>query len=153
MKNQDILMVLPKHTIQHPSEMSRDWEVDKDGAGITIYTRDRLLGHADWREARDFGFKRPAIKLTLPSAEDEMAVFTSLVSRLVMAYEMMPSRYPLYIRLPKEHTSLIAAAARLGFVPYFGEWSESSRDQSEKTWEGITDNLRKEFPETAFLQA
>ncbi len=146
MENQDILMVLPKNTIHSPNEMSQDWEVDKDGAGITIYTKDRLLGHADWRNRKDFGFSRPAIDIKLIDKEQEMKVFEALVSRLASAYEMMPSRYPLYIRLPQKHTSLIAKAARMGFIPYFGEWKESTRENSENDWKRITEQLRQDFP-------
>lgn len=153
MENQDILMVLPKNTIHYPSEMSRDWEIEKDGGGITIYTKDRLLGHAEWHARRDFGFERPAINIRMIDREEEMKVFESLISRIAMAYEMMPNRYPLYIRLPQKHTALIAKASRMGFIPYFGEWKEASKDQSVKDWERITEDLRREFPGQQVLAA
>ncbi|WP_304684013.1 hypothetical protein [Ileibacterium valens] len=150
MNNQDILMVLPKNTIHTPNEMSQDWEIDKDSGGITIYTKNKLLGYADWRNRKDFGFSRPAINIQLLDSEQEMNVFEALISRLATAYEMMPSRYPLYIRLPQQHTSLIAQAARMGFIPYFGEWKESSKENSENDWKKITEQLRHDFPATQF---
>lgn len=149
MKN--VLMVLPKRAIGRPSEMDPKWDLDKDSSGISVFEQENLLARAVWETEDDFGFDRPAIQMTVLNQELELDLFEALVSRLALAYESMPSRYPLYIRVPKDHLMLIAKASRMGFVPYFGEWKESSSHHSQNTWEEITHALRTMYPQGAPL--
>lgn len=134
-------MVLPKRTIQMPSELKHSWDVDNDPDGITIFNAHQPVCHANWQDSDEFGMDRPAITLILPDEED-LDLFDAMVSRLAIAYENLPERYPLYIRLHKTSLDLIAHASRLGFIPYFGEWKESNENHSAAVWEEITNALR-----------
>lgn len=141
MKNKDVLMVLPKKTILVPSALKSMWDVDKDPQGVTIFNASRPLSHANWENSDDFGNLRPCIVLELPE-EADMDLFDAMVSRLAVAYESLPERYPLYIRIDSSNLELIAHASRIGFVPYFGNWKEKNADESAADWETITQALR-----------
>lgn len=138
-------MVLPKKVIRQPSALKPDWELDKDPEGITIYETKKPVGHMNWQDSDEFGMERPAITLLLSDKEDP-DLFDAMVSRLAIAYENLPERYPLYIRIPKTNLPLIAHAHRLGFIPYFGTWKESDADHSVADWEEITEALREAYP-------
>lgn len=143
----DILMILPRKTVRSEQPVPQGWEVDQDASGISLTIDDQPSFIASWREAGDFGMNRPAIRFQSLDGKLKPRAFEVLVSRLAKAYDQMPSRYPLYIRLHSKELPLIAAASRLGFIPYFGNWKEQSAAQSESAWNIITENLREAFPE------
>ncbi|MCF0245408.1 MAG: hypothetical protein HUJ55_01120 [Ileibacterium sp.] len=146
MNKTDVLMVLPKRIISAPAKLLDHWEMDLDSNGITIYTQNELLGHAMVVNGSEFGMERPSLKVAIHHDDDELHLFEAMISRLAVVYEQVPSRYPLYIRLSSKELRRIAKASRMGFIPYFGEWKESSRKGSEASWEEITGELRKAFP-------
>lgn len=146
-RNTEILMILPRRTILKAEPLPETWSLDTDPAGLSLYMNGRPVGYAFWKEASDFGMKRPAIGFTCSDEAHRLDIFEALVSRLAVAFDRIPGRYPLYIRLSSQNLDLIAKAGRMGFVPYFGCWSRKTSEQSESAWEMITERLRQRYPQ------
>lgn len=142
----DVLMILPRKTIHHPSALHEGWETDEDPVGLSILVDNQPAARACIENEGDFGLQRPALKVQDGAAQDQ-DLFEAIVSRLAMVYDQLPMRYPLYIRFHSNQLELIAKASRMGFVPYFGQWEEKTFDQSEEDWTKVTDSLRKVFPQ------
>lgn len=144
----DILMILPKRTILKAEPLENDWVLDQDPAGLSLFIHGKPAGYASWQNASDFGMHRPSVFFScLEKGSRKLAVFEALVSRLAIAFDRIPGRYPLYIKLQSTDLDLIAKASRMGFIPYFGEWSQKTSEQSESCWKGITESLRHRYPE------
>lgn len=148
-KNNEILMILPRRTVYSAGKLPKNWELDQDATGLSISVDEEPTAYAFWKDAEDFGVSRPAIKFYTRSKELKSELFKALMKRLALAYDGMPSKYPLYIRLHEDDLELIAEASRIGFVPYFGTWKKKSAEQSENSWKKITDLLRIAYPAPA----
>ncbi len=142
----DVLMILPRKTIHHPSRLKAGWETDKDPVGLSILIDRKPAARASIEYAREFGQVRPVLRL-FEGAIMNQDLFEALASRLAILYDRLPMRYPLYIRFHCDQLELIAKASRMGFVPYFGQWEEKTSDQSEKDWTKVTASLRKIYPQ------
>lgn len=146
-RNTEILMILPRRTIHQAGPLMDTWMVDKDSAGLSLFIDGVPAGYADWQEASDFDMERPAIEFFYQEGSQKLDIFEALISRLAIAFDRIPGRYPLYIKLKSTELDLIAKASRMGFVPYFGCWHGKTSDQSEFSWKMITDHLRQRYPE------
>lgn len=142
----DILMILPRRTILKAEPLKDTWSLDKDSAGLSLYIDSVPVGYACWQSALDFGIERPAITFACSDEENKLAAFEALVSRIAIAFDQMPGRYPLYIRLHSSQLDLIAKASQMGLQPYFGRWSMMDGEESEHSWQLITDSLRQSYP-------
>lgn len=140
-------MILPKRTIRRLKKLPGNWEVDQDPAGVSLFIDHKSTALAYYSDEGDFGNKRPAIHFVCEEGREAGRIFELLVSRLCLGFENTPSRNPLYIRLSDEQTDLIAAASRMGFLPYFGDWKESNATQSVQSWASITESLRTCYPD------
>lgn len=142
----EILMVLPRKTIRRTPDLPSSWEIDQDACGLSVLIDCKPAAYAMWIYANDFGTQRPSIQFDAFCQEKKLQLFEALITRLALAYDQFPCKYPLYIRLGEQELDLIAMAHRMGFVPYFGQWSQKTSRQSEETWKNITDSLRKVYP-------
>lgn len=142
----EVLMVLPKKTIYTAYKLAENWTCDQDSSHFTIFMAGVPIAMAYWQEADDFGMIRPAIVFDAQREDLRAELFTALMTRMALAYDEIPSKYPLYIRLFESDLELIAQASRMGFVPYFGQWKQKSADESEEDWKRITESLRQAYP-------
>ncbi|MBF0578399.1 hypothetical protein IM774_01045 [Erysipelotrichaceae bacterium RD49] len=144
----EILMILPRRTFFKASDLPGNWEVDQDPAGLSVLVDQQPAGYASWKDEDDFGMDRPSILFDIHGCDlhTKLALFEAMISRLAIAYDQMPGKYPLYIRLSEKDLDLIAKASHLGFIPYFGKWANQTEEQSEKSWQIITDHLRNRYP-------
>lgn len=143
---QDVLMILPKKTIHAPAKLPDAWTLDQDPGGLSLFIDRMPVALAGFWDESDFGNSRPAIHFTCQESSLAAKIFELLVSRLSFVYERTPSRNPLYIRFSQEQTDLIAAASRMGFIPYFGEWTLSNADHSVACWQSVTERLKQRYP-------
>ncbi len=144
--NSEILMVLPKKTIRKHAALGQGWEIDQDSCGLSVLVDQQPAAYAMWISADDFGTQRPSIRFDAFVQSNKLQLFEVLITRLAIAYDQIPGKYPLYIRLRADDLDLIAMASRMGFVPYFGSWSLKTSEESEETWKRITDSLRNAYP-------
>lgn len=144
--NNEVLMVLPRKTVYTASKLAENWVLNQDSAHFSISLEGSLIATAYWQEADDFGMNRPAIVFEGQSDALRADLFTALMTRMALAYDEIPSKYPLYIRLFESDLELIAQASRMGFVPYFGEWKKKTALESEEDWKRITEALRQAYP-------
>lgn len=144
---QDVLMILPRKRIHRVHDLPETWELDKEPSGISLFIDRKPAGYASWMPADDFGTVRPVISFSSTDTNQLQLIFKVLVGRLAVAFDLIPSCNPLYIRLNKSQVDLIAEASRMGFIPYFGKWKESDEDHSVSSWEEITEDLRRTYPE------
>lgn len=142
----DVLMVLPRKTVYTAYKLVDQWVLDQDCSRFSISMGGRVIATSYWQEADDFGMVRPAIIFDAQNDEHRAELFTALMTRIALAYDEVPSKYPLYIRLSQSDLELIAQASRIGFVPYFGQWKERSAAESEEDWKSITEALRIAYP-------
>ncbi len=145
----EILMILPRRTFFKASCLPGNWEVDQDPAGLSVLVDQQPAAYASWKDEDDFGTDRPAILFDVHGCDPrtKQELFEAVVSRLAIAYDQIPGKYPLYIRLSEADLDLIAQASHLGFIPYFGKWAKKTPEQSEKSWQAITDSLRTRYPQ------
>ncbi len=142
----EILMILPRRTIlRMPSSSFRFEALEK--SKIKAYLEEIQVGQGCWQEAFDFeGVGRPTLIWEIRQTENELEIFEGLISHLALAFDQIPGRYPLYLKLQATNLPYIAKASRMGFIPYFGQWKQSSAQESEMIWQDITDALRKTYP-------
>lgn len=149
MDEKDVLMILPRRTIiRRPSfENSFRFETLQEGK-VTAFLKEEQVGQATWEDAFDFeGIVRPVVIFECTKKEYELELFEGLISKLALDFDTIPGRYPLYIKLKETNLPHIAKASRMGFVPYFGAWIQSSAQESETTWQTITEALRQSYPQ------
>ncbi len=149
MSEKNILMILPRRTILRRPSFERDFrfEVFKEGM-VQAFLEEDQIGQAWWEDALDFeGIVRPVLVFTCQKKEYEFEVFEGLISHLALTFDGIPGRYPLYIKFKETNLPYIAKASRMGFIPYFGEWIESSAKESEAKWQEITEALRQAYPQ------
>ncbi len=149
MDEKDILMILPRRTILRKPNFENSFCLETPQEGKVIaFMNEAQVGQAQWQEAFDFeGIVRPALVFECTKKEYEFDLFESLISQLALDFDAIPGRYPLYIKLKETNLPYIAKASRMGFVPYFGKWVQSNAQESEATWQNITEALRKAYPQ------
>lgn len=115
----------------------------------SIHSKIIFIFPGSWKDEDDFGMDRPTILFDVHGCDPrtKQELFEAVVSRLAIAYDQIPGKYPLYIRLSEADLDLIAQASHLGFIPYFGKWAKKTPEQSEKSWQAITDSLRTRYPQ------
>lgn len=145
-RTQDVLMVLPRRSIYRVRPLPAGWTVDQDPQGITLYVDRKPAAHARLCKREDFGQNRLALSFSCMDSELSGPAFEVLVSRLALAFDEVPSRYPLYVRFGSSEHVQIITASHMGFIPYLGEWNERTADDSESDWEMITEDLRRVYP-------
>lgn len=160
----EVLMVLPRRTIHGKSPINKQdsilikTEQRPDTVKFKIFDAGIQVGEAWIIDSDEFGMQRPRLKLLLsksladqpekmPDSAYQLTLISALLFEAGKEFDKTPGRYPLYIRASGDELGMIAAASRLGFIPYFGEWNESTAKQSEWSWQTVTELLRKQFPE------
>lgn len=136
----EVLMVLPKNTIFAPVLLPEDYTIQEGDHLITILKNSAPVATGSLETGRHFGVDRLHI---LTHSHDPL-LYAAVVSRLAIQYESEPTRYPLYIAVDSEDFDLIRTLARLEFMPYLGEWSQASQEDSELQWSQITECMRNE---------
>lgn len=131
------LMVLPRG--RHP-KISSDRRAYLSGEqGHLSFQNDQNFASALLKEGDHF--QKGRLFLDEISWSDPDALETLLVYAQE-EYLKNPSKFPLYLCVNKESLDLIRMADHAGFTPYFGEWKESSEEQSQALWSELTDLLR-----------
>lgn len=149
MEEKDILMILPRRTIVRRPCFENSFRLERPQKGKVIaFLEEEKIGQALWEDAFDFeGLVRPILIFECAKKEYELDLFEGLISTLALDFDAIPGRYPLYIKLKETNLPYIAKASRMGFVPYFGAWLQSSAQDSEATWQNITEALRQAYPQ------
>ena len=149
MDGKDILMILPRRTIVRSPSFENSFRLEMPQEGKVIaFLEEELVGQATWQDAFDFeGIERPMLVFECTKKEYELDLFEGLISQLALDFDAIPGRYPLYIKLKETDLPYIAKASRMGFVPYFGAWIQSSAQESEVIWQNITEALRQAYPQ------
>lgn len=149
MDRKDILMILPRRTIVRRLNFENSFRLESPQEGKVIaFLEEEPVGQATWQDAFDFeGILRPVLAFECQKKEYELDLFEELISKLALDFDAIPGRYPLYIKLKETDLPYIAKASRMGFVPYFGAWIQSSAQESEAAWQNITEALRQAYPQ------
>jgi GNAT superfamily N-acetyltransferase len=70
----------------------------------------------------------------------------AMIIHLARLYDQMPNKYPLYLATQSQSHDAIVLYSRLGFMPYMGQWSRRTKEESEEDWRQVTDILRQKHP-------
>lgn len=67
----------------------------------------------------------------------------SMISKLCILYDSIPSKYPLYVSTQSQSYGAIVLYTKMGFHPYLGEYNGCSQKENEKAWEFVTQVLKE----------
>lgn len=67
----------------------------------------------------------------------------SMLTKLCMMYDEIPSKYPLYLATQSQSYGAIKLYSRLGFTPYLGAYNGCSEEKNKQAWQMVTDILKK----------
>lgn len=109
--------------------------VDQDG---------NLVGSAGLWPGDAFGGDRLRIHyVSVDEKAQHKGIASSMLSKLSMHYDSIPSKYPLYLSTQSQSYAAIALYAKLGFTPYLGAYKGHSKEESEAAWQFITALLKE----------
>ena len=66
----------------------------------------------------------------------------AMLTQLCMMYDMIPSKYPLYLATQSQSYGAIKLYSRLGFTPYLGAYKGCTEQKSKNAWQNVTEILR-----------
>lgn len=142
----EVLMILPRRTIFQKSTLPENWHLKQEEA-LSLYQNEVCLAKAFYSFAFDFeGLERPILIFEPYVEEEKIKAFEILASHLAIAFDQIPGRYSLYMKIKNDELSFIAKASQMGFTPYLGTWKQSSNEESEEAWNQITEALRQVYP-------
>lgn len=103
---------------------------------------DNLVGSAGLWYGSDFDEQRLRIHYVAvsPSAQHQK-IAQSMLTRLCKMYDLIPSKYPLYLVTQSQSYGAIKCYYRLGFTPYLGAYHGSSEQKSKQAWKNVTEIL------------
>lgn len=67
----------------------------------------------------------------------------SMITKLCMMYDKIPSKYPLYLATQSQSYGAISLYARIGFNAYLGAYKGCSEKENEAAWEFTTKVLQE----------
>ena len=104
----------------------------------------KLVASCGLWQGKHFGTQRLRLHdvSVLPEYQHQ-GIAKSMIVHCARMYDEMKSRYPLYVVSQSQSYGAIALYSRLGFTPYLGEYTDHTKEQSEKDWEKVTAILKE----------
>lgn len=146
-----------------PVDPGEIWEVKETEDGFVLLENNTPTAFAKITDSTEFNMARPCLQISVTESidddteqpvdwenvfwSDRLAGYAALLWHAGSAFDKVPGKYPLYLVLDSDSLGRIAAASRMGLIPYFGAWKDSTADESESVWNEITENLRTAYPE------
>ncbi|MDO4466724.1 MAG: GNAT family N-acetyltransferase [Bacillota bacterium] len=104
----------------------------------------KLVASAGLYEGDHFGMKRLRLgKLAVLLENQREGLATAMITKLCLAYDSVPGKYPLYVSLNAQQHEAIKVFAKLQFTPYFGFYNGHTDKQSEENWTIVTKVLKE----------
>lgn len=147
-RSSDVIMVMPRNAFPYAPDLEDELTlVEEENIWHVLHKEEKMLS-LSLMDSDDYGMKRKAMYADWSEAgkqaslENRQKMLEAALAAAGAFYRQTPGKYPLYIRLSAQNLEMIAMLSRLKLIPYFGQWSQASQEQSEADWQLITEALR-----------
>lgn len=114
---------------------------------ILVLKEEQVVASCGLWYGKDFDAKRLRLHyVATKPAHQGKGIAKAMITKMAMLYDSIPGKYPLYLVTQSQSYMAIALYARLGFLPYFGEYKGHSAKQSQEDWERVTEILKEKVP-------
>lgn len=147
-RNSDVIMVMPRNAFPYTPVMEDELALEAEENIWYVLNNSEKMLSLSLMDADDYGMKRKALHADWSEAgkqaslDKRQKMLEAALAAAGAFYRQTPGKYPLYIRLSAQDLDMIAMLSRLKLIPYFGQWSHASQEQSEADWQVITEALR-----------
>ena len=108
--------------------------------------QNELVGSAGLWYGSDFEENRLRIHyVAVGLSAQHKKIAQAMLTKLCMMYDLIPSKYPLYLATQSQSYGAIKLYSRLGFTPYLGAYKGCTEQKSKNAWQNVTEILRSKF--------
>ena len=110
---------------------------------FVVNENNELVGSAGLWFGNDFEESRLRVHYVAVSlSAQHKKIAQAMLTKLCMMYDMIPSKYPLYLATQSQSYGAIKLYSRLGFTPYLGAYKGCTEQKSKNAWQNVTEILR-----------
>ncbi|WP_270433754.1 GNAT family N-acetyltransferase [Holdemanella biformis] len=125
------------------SMLTRDKDFFSKHFLFVVNENNELVGSAGLWFGNDFEESRLRVHYVAVSlSAQHKKIAQAMLTKLCMMYDMIPSKYPLYLATQSQSYGAIKLYSRLGFTPYLGAYKGCTEQKSKNAWQNVTEILR-----------
>ena len=108
--------------------------------------QNELVGSAGLWYGNDFEESRLRVHyVAVGLSAQHKKIGQAMLSKLCMMYDLIPSKYPLYLATQSQSYGAIKLYSRLGFTPFLGAYKGCTEQKSKNAWQNVTEILRSKL--------